>query len=202
MFVSDNAFCVLEKPTFDSVNANTANCFQLVCVLCVAVQTWMCVGEMEREDAQICTFMKLMLSDLWKNVCTELRSFSASWRFSLSCRTCWEFFLIYMVKVLSSVCTVSAWFASSSACILWYWALTRSFSSDTASCGEVGEKLNKMSTLFYNKENNSACENSFIMSLVALEELVMSKKNYSRVITLDFIKFDYSSLTSPPKVQY
>lgn len=109
-----------------------------VCVLCAFVWRYrherMC-GEMGR-GAQVCTFMKLMPSDLWKNVCTELRSFSASWRFSLSCRTCWEFFLAYMVKVLSSICTLSAWFASSSACILWYWALTRSFSSDTASCGE------------------------------------------------------------------
>ena len=87
-----------------------------VCV-CVAVPTRMHVAEVERE-VQICTFMKLMLSDLWKNVCTELRSFSASCRFSLSCSTCWEFFLTYMVKVLSSICTVSAWFASSSACIL------------------------------------------------------------------------------------
>lgn len=100
----------------------------------IAAQTYSDVGDMERE-VQICTFMKLMLSDLWKNVCTELRSFSACCRLSLSCRTCWEFFLTYTVKVFSSICTVSAWFASSSACILWYWALTRSFSSDTASCG-------------------------------------------------------------------
>lgn len=87
-------------------------------------------------DKKICTFMKLMLSDLWKNICTELRSFSASRRFSLSCRTCWEFFLTYMPKVFPSICTVSAWFASSSACILWYWALTRSFNSDTVSYRE------------------------------------------------------------------
>lgn len=82
------------------------------------------------------TFMKFRLPDRWKNICKERRSFSASRRFSFSSSAGWAVLRTHAANASPSICAVSAWSASSSACILWYWALARSFSSDTVACAE------------------------------------------------------------------
>lgn len=80
------------------------------------------------------TFMKLIFSALSNKTWTELSIFLASWRRSLSCRTCLEFSWQNFDRDFSSTFRAFPRSSSRSCCIFWYFRRTSCFSWSILSC--------------------------------------------------------------------
>lgn len=96
-------------------------------------------GLREREERCL-TFMKLIFSALSNKTWTELSIFLASWRRSLSCRTCLEFSWQNFDHDFSSTFRAFPRSSSRSCCIFWYCKRTSCFSWSTLSCTQHTQK--------------------------------------------------------------
>lgn len=88
------------------------------------------------------TFMKLIFSALSNKTWTELSIFLASWRRSLSCKTCLEFSWQNFDRDFSSTFRAFPRSSSRSCCIFWYCKRTSCFSWSTLSYTKHTQKQN------------------------------------------------------------